>query len=129
MSLCSETSGACLDLSGMVTLWLSTPTPSLCLHKRKPRLGNDYARPEGVNVSRCDMDRERVSSIAGLCLTAGLATWLVWQELEVMVKRALRVQNELAVSGAGALRPFLASLPGVEGFQRCDCGWKLLEER
>ena len=74
MRPCSETSEACLDLAGTVTPWLSTPTPSLCLQKRKLRLGNDYPRPEGINVSRCDMDRERVSNIAGLCLTANLTT-------------------------------------------------------
>lgn len=67
-----ETRGACLDLAGMVTLWLSNPTPNLCLQKRKLCLGNDYPRPEGIKESRCDMDRERVSNIAGLCLTADL---------------------------------------------------------
>lgn len=36
----------------------------------------------------------------------------------MIVKRELRVQNELAVLGAGALRPFLASLLSAEGFQQ-----------
>lgn len=74
MRLCLETSGPCLDLAGMVTPWLSILTSSLCLQKRKLRLGNDYPRPEGINVPRCDMDRERVSNVAGLCLTANLTT-------------------------------------------------------
>lgn len=72
-----EMSGACFDLAGTVTLWLSTPTLSRCLQKRKLCLGNGYPRPEGINVSKYDMDGERVSNIAGLCLTANLTTWLV----------------------------------------------------
>ena len=36
----------------------------------------------------------------------------------MIVKRELRVQNELAVLGAGALSPFLASILSAEGFQQ-----------
>ena len=36
----------------------------------------------------------------------------------MIVKRELRVQNELAVLGAGVLSSFLASLLSAEGFQQ-----------
>lgn len=90
---------------------------SLFLWKRKPHLGNGYPRPEGINVSRCDMDRERVSNIAGLCLTADLTAWLVWQELEVSMERQLHVQNQLLLE-AEMLSPCLAFLHNAEGFQQ-----------
>lgn len=81
-----------------------------------PCLGNDYPRLARINVSKCDVDRERVSNIAGLCLTANLTAWLLWHELEVTVKRELHVQSKLAVLGAEALSPFLASLLSAERF-------------
>lgn len=94
-----------------LTLWLS-----LFLWKRKPHLGNGYPRPEG---SMCldDMDRERVSDTTGLCLTANLTAWFVWQELEGRMQRQLHVQNQL-VLGAGVLSPCLAFLLTAEGFQQ-----------
>lgn len=107
--------GACLDFVGTLTVWLSPPRLSLFLWKREPHLGNP--RPERINVSRCDMDRERVSNIAGLCLTANLTAWFVWQELEVSMERQLHIQNQL-VLGTEMLSLCLAFLHNAEGFQQ-----------
>lgn len=46
------------------------------LEKEAP-FGQWLSQTRGVNVSGCDMDRGRVSDIAGLCLTANLTASLV----------------------------------------------------
>lgn len=79
----------------------------------------------GINVSRSDMGRERVSNIAGLCLTANLTAWFVWQELEGSMQRQLHVQNQLVLeAGCRALvLPFFSMLKGVLTHRDVSDAW------
>lgn len=46
------------------------------LEKEAP-FGQWLSQTRGISVSRCDMDREKISNIAGLCLTASLTAQVV----------------------------------------------------
>lgn len=48
----------------------------LSLEKKAP-FGQWLSQTRGINVSGCGMERERVSKIAGLCLTASVTAWFV----------------------------------------------------
>lgn len=83
--------------------------------------GQWLSQTRGISVSRCDMDRDMVSNIAGLCLTANLTAWVVWQELKVTMERQLHVQNQCWELGCWA--PLLCCFSVLKSFSERLWPW------